>query len=125
MPPCSQHFNCRWTEGQPPFTGGASSRVSGWIRMPHGGDDPRPAAIAMLDAYPFPMMQMLAQPAPVTSIAWTVHLLDLDGADPTAWWWLSSKTIHTARGYATFATRLHRPGGRLGAWAEQLIGVYD
>ena len=64
-------------------------------------------------------------PAPVTTIMFTAHFLDVADAPLDVPWWLHSKMIHADKGYATFETRLYRPDGRLGAWAEQLVGVYD
>lgn len=124
-PPCTQHFDIRFTDGNPIFSGSDESASAGWIRLRHAGDRADLAAVAMLDAFPFPFMQMMDAPAPLTSIMMNFHLLDLEGADPAGWWWLSSKTIHAAKGYATFTARLYRPDGKLGAWAEQLVGIYD
>ena len=79
----------------------------------------------MLDAFPFPFMQRMKAPAPATTISFHAHFLNAGSAETNGWWWLRNKTIHAAGGYATFATRLYRPDGKLAAWAEQLVGIYD
>ena len=125
LPPCPPPLERHFTHGQLPFTSGIQTELGGWIRLRDPGHHPQAAAIAMLDAFPFPFMQTMEAPAPITTISLTSHFLDLDDVDLGGHWWLHSKTIHAANGYSTFDTRLYRPDARLGAWSEQLVGIYD
>lgn len=125
MPPCQQHIESRYTDGNVPFTNSGMTVSAGWIRLKNAGSHAASRVAAMLDAFPFPFMQTMGSPAPSTTIMFTAHLLDIEGTEPDGWWWLRNETVHAADGYATFTTRLYRPDGRLGACAEQLVGVYD
>lgn len=126
MPECTQHFRFRWTDGGFPFSGSDVAHHGGWVRLPEtNGALTLPTVLALLDAFPLPMMQMYTMPRPGASLTWNAHLVDLADADPTDWWWIRAETLHAGEGYGSFITYLYRRDGRLAAWADQAVALYD
>lgn len=137
-----QQVEIRWCSEAFPFTasGPESAQISGWIRhrTPVQGVE---ATVALLDGWPPVVLPMTSGPTPVSTVRWAVHLtpppavadqadaalvvgagLALDDGAP--WLWYEAKTVQCADGYATGYASLYQDG-RLLAWSEQLIAVFD
>jgi len=64
---------------------------------------------------------------PASTVTWSLHLTEpslLAGAPASAWFWCEAETVHAGDGYATEQGRLYLDG-RLVAWSEQLVAVYN
>jgi acyl-CoA thioesterase len=125
MPPFLQHVRQSYVKGAPPFVGNGETEMDVWVRIENAGAHAPSAITAAMDGIPFPIMQMLEKPAPATSVAWSCHLFDTEGVNPSEPFWLQAHTVLAERAYGTFSTHLYTPDGVLRAWAEQLIGIYD
>lgn len=125
MPPFLQYIRQRWTKGDMPMSGSKESTFSTWVRILDPDPDDAVTLCALMDAAPFPVLQMMPQRGLLSTVNITIHLFDLEGVDFSGYTWLSSKTIHAENGYGTFAARLYRPDGHLIAWAEQFISIFD
>src|SRR3954447_617843 len=137
MPDFGQHIEYRWCSPAFPFTGGGpeTARCGGWARHrspAHGLE----AKLALLDAWPPVVLPMASGPIPASTVRWAIHLAgpeDLaapEGIDPAGfdldrqWVWYEARTVQCADGYATAYASMYAEG-RLLAWSEQLIVVYD
>jgi acyl-CoA thioesterase len=150
MPTFGQHIEYRWCSEAFPFTGGGpeTARVNGWARhrtAAHGLE----ALLALLDAWPPVVLPMATGPIPASTVRWAIHLAATaeivepapaavaglvsgpDGAGRVTgfetdrqWVWYEARTVQCADGYATAYASMYA-GGRLLAWSEQLIVVYD
>jgi acyl-CoA thioesterase len=135
-PVFTQQFQYRWVSKTSPFTGGGpeTALIDGWMRhrTPAAG---MPALVALLDAWPPAVLPMLTGPTPVSTVRWAIHLagpgldapaepgLDAPAGEP--WVWYEARTVSAEAGYATAQASMYTAAGRLLAWSEQLITVYD
>ena len=132
MPVFGQHMEFRWCSPAFPFSGGGpeTARLNGWVRhrdVAHGLE----AMLALLDAWPPVILPMATGPVPVSTVRWAIHLASADevgepgGYDADKQWvWYEARTVQCADGYATAYASMYSEG-RLVAWSEQLIAVYD
>ncbi|MFT5681766.1 MAG: acyl-CoA thioesterase [Myxococcota bacterium] len=125
IPAFTQKFDYRWTNGQPPFTGHDTPYLGGWCRHRTPATDGFSTAVALLDAWPAPLLPMLTVPAPASTVSWTAAFIDVPEQSPDGWWWLDAEGVTAADGYGTTRGRLFAPDGRLAAHMEQLVVVFD
>lgn len=123
-PSFTQFMQMRIARGVMPFMGGDSSSLRGWCahRTPHAGDPE--AILALLDAWPAPVLQMGAAPFPASTVRWTCHFVEHAIALGSAPVGYAADTVAAGEGYASFTARLGYDG-RLVAFAEQLVAVFD
>lgn len=120
------HVELRLVTGGAPFSGSESSSITGWMRFraaPEGFGVEH--LVALADAWPPAVLQMLSAPAPASSLSWTLELVDelVDVAPDTHW----AYEVHSdvARdGYAHTQARLWRPDGTLTAISRQTVTVF-
>jgi acyl-CoA thioesterase len=142
MPDFGQHLEYRWCSMAFPFTGGGpeTARVNGWARHRTAAEGLE-AMIALLDAWPPVVLPMANGPVPASTVRWAIQLASPDQAWPAGstgpdapfdatvdagkqWVWYEARTVQCADGYATAYASMFAEG-RLLAWSEQLITVYD
>jgi hypothetical protein len=138
MPVFGQHLEYRWCSGAFPFTGGGpeTARLNGWARHRSVAQGLE-AMLALLDAWPPVILPMASGPVPVSTVRWAVHLASpaevvepmWDGVNSRfdadkQWVWYEARTVQCADGYASAQASMYSEG-RLVAWSEQLIAVYD
>lgn len=136
-PEFCQHIEYRWCSEAFPFSGGGpeTARLKGWVRhrMPVQGVE---ATVALLDAWPPVVLPMARRPTAASTVRWALHLADLNiesdlnietdlNVEPdNPWFWYEAQTVQCADGYATGYAAMYS-GGRMLAWSEQLIAIYD
>jgi acyl-CoA thioesterase len=135
-PAFTQHIEYRWCSDAFPFTGGGpeTARISGWARHRTAAEGLE-AAIALLDAWPPVVLPMASGPTPGSTVRWAIHLagpsqLSEPGEPAFAnvgkqWFWYEARAVSCADGYATGYASMFTEDGRLVAWSEQLMAVYD
>ena len=133
-----QNFEFRWCSTDFPFTGGGpeAARLNGWVRHRTAAQGLE-ASLALLDAWPPVILPMASVPVPASTVRWAIHLAQ--AADPGVpndpeleprfdadkqWVWYEARTVQCADGYATAYASMYAEG-RLLAWSEQLIAIYD
>lgn len=126
MPLFTRHLGMRWAEGALPYGGGAHARTR--ILLRH--EDPAPLTeahvIALADAIPPPVLSVLKQPAPTSSLTWTLEFLERDfGFAPARWWHMDAEVIAGGEGYLHQTATLFDPDGRAFALNRQLVVIYD
>jgi acyl-CoA thioesterase len=122
-PTFTQHLDLRWADGGFPFSGHDTEGIAGYCRHRTQAAGVE-ALLALVDAWPAPVLPLLDRPTPASTVRWTVHLV----GDPPAsddYCWLRSTTVAAGDGYATTEARLYGPDARLLAWAEQLVAIFD
>lgn len=125
-PTFTQFVDFRWAKGEYPFTAADTSDFQGYCRWKERGDHIQEEQLALLDAWPAPVLCMADGPIPASSITWTAHLFPLaDDVDPSGHYWFDAKTLRAEDGYATSIAHLHDANGRLVAWGEQLVAYFD
>lgn len=124
IPVFTQHFDYRITSGNLPFSGAKEPRLHGWIRHRTPTTSVLEAAVAMLDAWPAPVLPALPRPAPASSVSWTTHVLDLPASMDEGWWYYEAESQHTSAGYSVMRARLWAPDGRMALWSDQLQVIF-
>lgn len=124
-PGFSRHFDVRLAAGARPFTEGAEPRTCVWIR--HGdGETPEglPALVALADAIPSPALVVFPEPAPFSTMTWSLDLAMASPASVSGWWLLDSAIEAAGNGYVTQDMRLWNGEGELVARARQMVSVF-
>jgi acyl-CoA thioesterase len=121
-PAFTQHFQFRFHGNVVPFSGADEPRVQGYIRLREPVAMDAAGVLALIDAWPPPILSRARGPVPVSSVTWQVHLLgDPCCPDPGAWWRYDAQTTHADEGYEDFAASLWDAEGNLVARARQLV----
>ncbi len=122
-----RHFDLALEEGKMPFTGSKISHTHGWMRFTQP-----PAAItdahliAMIDAWPPTVLQLLRWPAPASTMNWNIEFLHPhQPAAATDWFGYQVETRQAADGYAHTEANIWHPDGSLVALSRQTVGVFD
>ncbi|MDG1483758.1 MAG: thioesterase family protein [Myxococcota bacterium] len=124
-PAFTEKFAYHWTDGQPPFSGHDTPYIGGWCRHRTPATDGFAAVVALLDAWPAPILSLLTAPAPASTVSWTAHFIDVPDVTPDDWFWFDAEAVTASDGYATTRGRLFAPDGRLAAHMEQRVVVFD
>ena len=96
-----QHFQIRYADGMPPFSGSEVPDFSGYMgfRTPPQAMSTA-ALIALVDTWPPSVLPMLKKPAPASSLTWTMELLDDPLSRPAdTLWQYRVKTDQSSDGY--------------------------
>lgn len=122
-----QHFDMRWAEGAPPFSG-----TSGWTSRIHMRLQPDEArsmpselqAVLLADLPPTPVTAQLRQPAPNSSVSWALELRPVADGPADGWWRSDNDSVMVEHGYVNHASRLWAPDGSLAAFGTQVVAVF-
>lgn len=121
-----QHVDMRWAFGGFPFTGNQSREMGGWMRFnepPRELDDA--TLVALVDAWPPAVLPHLSQPAPASSLSWSLEFLyprpQLESGD----WLLYRASIDQAgAGYGHTHANIWSQNGELLAISRQTVTVF-
>jgi acyl-CoA thioesterase len=119
-----QHTQLRWARSTPPFTGAPDAHTGTYIRL----DEPvRSEAhlAALTDIIPTPALSMLKQPAPASSLTWTLELLRNDFTETeNNWWLMDAEVTYGADGYLSQTALLWDAQRRPMALSRQTVTVF-
>lgn len=125
-PTFSQHFEALNAGGARPVTGARDPDLLAWLR--HRDPAARTGLIPLLalaDATPPAAMSRFTAPAPISTMTWTVDILDdPDAIGPGGWLLLSSRAETIAHGYSAQAMTLWTQDGRPLIAARQCVAVF-
>ena len=97
-----QHFESRLAGGARPFTPDAEPQYLIWFRHRDAGAwQGIVPLIALADAPPPAAMVLFAQPAPISTMTWSMDILSDAPATTDGWWLIDSKTETAHQGYST------------------------
>ena len=122
-----QHFDMRWADGAPPYSGG-----EGWTTSIHMRLKPAEAArlstetqvLLLADLSPTPAVGQLRKPSANSSVSWALELRPVTAPAPDGWWRADNESLMVAGGYVNHAARLWAPGGQLAAFGTQVVAVF-
>jgi acyl-CoA thioesterase len=122
-----RHFDMRWAEGPPPFTGG-----DGWVTRIHLRLEPAEAAsvstelqtVLLADLSPTPAIGQLKRPSANSSVTWALELRPVPAGPPDGWWLADNESQMVDGGYVNQSARLWAPGGQLAAFGSQVVAVF-
>lgn len=129
-PNFTQHIAQRWARGAFPYTGSESWELSIHLRLRDDDVGQVPLdllTVLLADAAPTPAVAQLRQPAPASTVAWSLELLPVNGDFRRAgkeWWRLDKANPAFAGGYANEQGHLWTPDGQLAALGYQVVAVY-
>jgi acyl-CoA thioesterase len=121
-PQFTQHFEFRLTEGELPFSGSTEATIGGYVRHLTEASGVE-ALLALIDAWPAPVLSLGRAPFFASTIRWSAQLV----AEPPRWpeyFWFRSDCVSARGGYATTVGRLYADDV-LVAFSDQLVAVFD
>ncbi len=121
-----QHVDMRWTFGGLPFSGQASRDMGGWMRFREQPPQLTDAhLVALIDAWPPAVLPHLKQPAPASSLSWTLEFVYPRPALAAGDWLLYRASIDQAgAGYGHTQAQIWGPDGNLLALSRQVVTVF-
>jgi acyl-CoA thioesterase len=120
-----QHFDVRWAEGAPLFSGSSVRTSKTYVRHTDPAKLTESHVIALLDCIPSAILQMMSVVAPSSSLTWTTQFLkhDYDFA-PDAWWRIDAEVNAAADGYSCESCVLLDPNGEPAALSRQIVAFF-
>ncbi len=121
-----RHFDLRFCMGGFPFTGSSERTMGGWMRF---REPPRSISeshlVALVDTWPPAILPQLSQPAPASTLNWTMELVDPLPAVAPDDWLLYRATVDQAQGgYGLAQAGIWTRKGELVALSRQTVTVF-
>lgn len=124
-PAFTRHIQLRWAEGQSPYTGYHEPRATMYARLRDTNCSSEDALVALGDAIPPPALSTLREPAPASSLNWTLELLgDPDAFDPAQWALIGAEVRAGADGYLSQTAILWGAAGHAFAVSHQTVAMF-
>ena len=121
-----RHFDLRFCIGGFPFSGSSDRTMGGWMRF----REP-PARIteshlvALVDAWPPAILPQLSQPAPASTLNWTMELVDpLPSIAPDDWLLYRARVDQAQGGYGLAQAGIWTRTGELVGLSRQTVTVF-
>lgn len=122
-----EHFDMRFAEGAPPFSGhdGWTSRIHLRLKPDEAASVPAELQTVLLaDLPPTPAISRLRSPSPNSSVSWALELRPVESPPSDGWWRADCESLMVAEGYVNHAARIWAPGGELAAYGYQVVAVF-
>ena len=127
IPEFAHHYEYRLNVGAMPFSGQPERKFGGWVRY---AQENAPMNIGLflglVDAWPPAVLPHLKQPAPASSLTWTIEFPEPLSAEKTSrsWWQYSAFIDYAANGYGHTQAHIWDEDGHLVALSRQTITVF-
>ncbi|RUO41050.1 thioesterase family protein [Pseudidiomarina aestuarii] len=126
IPEFTHFFDYRVSVGGLPFSGNKSRSFGGWMRF---RDEQQPITIGsflgLVDAWPPALLQHLKEPAPASSLTWTIEFpAPLPACSTHDWWQYEAYIDHAADGYGHTHAHIWDYTGKLVAISRQTVTVF-
>lgn len=126
VPEFTQHFDYRVNVGGLPFSGQKNREFGGWMRF---SQEAEPISVGYLlglvDAWPPALLPHLNQPAPASSLTWTIEFIEpLPAKTSHDWWQYIAHIDHAGGGYGHTHATIWDDEGRLVALSRQTVTVF-
>ena len=120
-----QHFDMRWADGPPPYTGGSGFTTCIHLRLAGGDALPEELQTVLLADLPAtPAVGQLSRPSANSSVTWALELRPLQAQSPQGWWRADNESLMVDGGYVNHRSQLWAPDGRLAAYGSQVVAVF-
>ncbi len=120
-----QHFDIRWADGPPPFSGGSGWRSSQYLRLHDSAPVHAELQVVLLaDLAPTPVMGQLSDYAPNSSVSWALELRPVPAPAAQGWWRADNESLLVDEGYVNHAAQLWSPDAQLAAYGYQVVAVF-
>ncbi|TYC62513.1 thioesterase family protein [Marinobacter sp. BW6] len=125
-PEFTQHIELRFAIGGMPMSGNESREMGGWMRFRKTQDQFDDAhLIALVDAWPPAILPRMKQPAPASSLSWTLEFVYPRPSIAPGEYLLYQASIDQARdGYGHIHARIWTHTGELIALSRQTVVVF-
>src|SRR5690554_4557328 len=127
LPEFAHQFDYSVTVGGLPFSNTQSRKFGGWVRF-CTEDAPIDVGLflGLVDAWPPAVLPMLNQPAPASSLTWTIEFPELLPSNKKAsdWWQYVAYIDYAADGYGHTHSHIWDDEGKLVAISRQTITVF-
>jgi acyl-CoA thioesterase len=127
-PTFTKNFEYRWSSARFPFTGADRANLGGWIRRRDGGPVDAAGVLALIDAWPAPVLPLLTRPAAASTVTWLVNFaqeVPAEGWPGDAFFRFEADAVAASGGYADASGRLWGPDGGLVASSTQLVAEFS
>ncbi|WP_144391602.1 thioesterase family protein [Pleionea sediminis] len=121
-----QHVSLAIVDGRLPFTGSEQSNISGWMKFKKANKRLTwPHIIALADAWPPTVLQMLRWPKPASTLSWQIEILQPHcHLHPDDWVGYEAITRQASEGYAHCEANIWSPTGELIMLSRQIDAVF-
>lgn len=127
MPEFLRYLDMRWALGGLPYSNTPSLAIGGYARLRDVPEERLTEAhlLALVDAWPPALLPHLSQPAPGSSLIWTIEFVQpLPALSTHDWTQYRAQIEHARDGYGHVAAGLWTPGGELVAISRQTVTVF-
>lgn len=119
------HFEGRLALGVPPRTAGAKPRMTVWLRHHDEGDESSLVRLlALADALPPAALILSADPMPISTMTWSIDMLDAQPFSATGWWLVQATADTSREGYSAQSTVIWSPDGKPVLIARQNVAIF-
>lgn len=121
-----RHYELRFCLGGFPFSGSRDRTMGGWMRFREAPEAiTHSHLVALVDTWPPAVLPHLSQPAPASTLSWTMELVHPMPSIGPADWLLYRATIDQARdGYGITRAGIWTADGALVARSQQTVTVF-
>lgn len=123
VPTFTKHIAYRWTVESFPYSGADEARVQGWCRLRDTDSVGYPELVALLDAWPPPILSKADSFIPASSATWMINFfypIEKEALSSKDWWLFDAHSQASVGGYADTDGMLWDSQGRLVAHSKQL-----
>lgn len=100
-PPFARHYDVRLARGARPISGSAEHDHYIWVRHKDAAATDIVALVALADMPPPAMMPMFKEPAPISTVSWSLNFLNSASETRDGWWLLQSRAENASDGYSS------------------------
>jgi acyl-CoA thioesterase len=119
------HFEGRLAAGAWPGTPGARPEMLVWLRHRNEeADGGLVSLLALADALPPAAMILFPEPAPISTMTWSIEMLDAAPTSATGWWLVQCAAETARQGYSAQSTLIWNPDGRPILAARQTVAIF-
>lgn len=119
------HFEGRLAGGARPGTPGAAPAMSVWLRHRDAGDESSLVRLlALADALPPAALVMSSGPTPISTMTWSIEMLEVRPFSSTGWWLVQAEAETSREGYSVQNTVIWSADGQPVLLARQCLTIF-
>jgi putative NADH-flavin reductase len=119
------HFEGRLAAGARPTTPGARPEMLVWLRhRDRNIGSGIVGLLALADALPPASTILFREPAPISTMTWSIEMLDAAPASADGWWLVQCVAETARQGYSAQSTSIWNPNGQPILVARQTIAIF-